>query len=121
MQEGDTVQRGGGGADVGLGHPGNDADAGRAKPLPERLDIGVAPRENRINGIADPAGEYEAAGGDRLGCQQRVIQAAEPEADHQDDVHAEKSRQLGAGCVGGRTRVDRRNACISDDSNVSIS
>ncbi len=49
----------------------------------------------RIDAVGDPTRQRQAAPGDRLGRQQRKIQTAEAQADHQDDRQFQLLRQIG--------------------------
>ena len=64
------------------------------EPVAHRRDVLVGERHRRVDVVRNPAGEFEAAR-DRVGGEQRVVDAAEPHADHEHDRHAERDGEIG--------------------------
>ena len=87
----------------------------RGQALDERRDVRVAFAHFRIDPVRDPAREAKAARGDRERRQQRVIEAAQPDADHEEHGQPEARRDVehvGAARRAGpapRRRLRRRS------------
>ena len=79
----------------GFGQRRNDRQwRGTEQPL-QRRDVGVESREAGVHLAADPAGE-RAAATVRYGLERQasMVEAAEPQADHQHDAQAETLRKV---------------------------
>jgi len=62
--------------------------------LLERSEVLLETQHLRIDPVRHPAGQHEAACGDRLDRQQRMVEAAEPHADDQDQRQAQSGGQI---------------------------
>ena len=70
------------------------AEQGRRQTRRERIDVVLAVAHVDVDDIGNPAGQLEAARLDRIGSQQRVVEAAEPQADYHHHRQSELLRQV---------------------------
>ena len=62
----------------------HDAEQGRTEPATQGLEVGLGCQHPRLDDARDPPRQHEAARPDGFRREQRVIQAAEPQPDHED-------------------------------------
>jgi hypothetical protein len=87
----------------------DDAEQRRRQPRLQGRQVFAEARHRRIDAVGHPAGQRQAAGGDRLLGQQRMVDAAQAHADDQDHRQGEQRRQ-----VGGVAGVAERHAETAD-------
>ena len=64
------------------------------EPLAQEGHVVVRGFHGRVDAVGDPAGQRQAARGDRLGGEQRMVQAAQAQADDEHDRQAHGLRQV---------------------------
>ena len=86
--------RGGASRASTCGRCGMRPDERRGKALGEGGDVFVRGRHAGVDCVGDPAGEAKAGGAHRVGGEQRVVEAAQAKADHEDHGQAQRARQV---------------------------
>jgi hypothetical protein len=80
----------GGSRSTGIANPVRDtADARPWQSLDERLHVALRVRHIGFDVVCDPTAEGEAPNANRLGGEQRMIEAAQPDPDHKKDRQRE--------------------------------
>ena len=83
---------------VRAAHASSTPSSGAAMRARSVAHVRLRARHRRVDAVGDPAGQRAAIGGDRARAEQRMIEAAQPQADHQHT---------------GSSSARARSACIS--------
>jgi hypothetical protein len=94
------------------------AEQRRAEPFAQGGDVVLGAGHVGVDPVGDPAGQRQATGGDGLGGEQGVVDAAEPEADDQDDRQAEGDGEIGAVAVDPQWHAKSADAFDDDDAGL---